>query len=35
VGHHPKETLETAGADLVVPTLEQVAVDQIRQLLKM
>ncbi|MCI0683727.1 MAG: HAD family phosphatase [Gemmataceae bacterium] len=33
VGHHPVEKLHAAGADLVAPTLEQVAVEQIRELL--
>lgn len=33
VGHHPKEKLEAAGADLVVATLEHVAVNQIQSLL--
>jgi beta-phosphoglucomutase len=33
VGHHPAEKLRTAGADLVVDTLEKITVDQIRALL--
>ena len=33
VGHHPAEKLTAAGADLVVPSLEQVSVDTIHQLL--
>jgi beta-phosphoglucomutase len=32
VGHHPIEKLRGAGADLVVPTLEQVSVDDVIQL---
>jgi beta-phosphoglucomutase len=33
VGHHPTEKLHAAGADLVVPSLEQVGIDTIRELL--
>jgi len=33
VGHHPAEKLQAAGADLVVPSLEQVTVEQIQRLL--
>ena len=33
VGHHPLEKLKAAGADLVVPTLESVTVQTIRELL--
>ncbi len=33
VGHHPEEALRRAGADLVVPTLEQVGVPAVRALL--
>jgi beta-phosphoglucomutase len=33
VGHHPPQTLQAAGADLVVPTLEAVSVETIRRLL--
>jgi beta-phosphoglucomutase len=33
VGHHPAERLRAAGADLVVPTLEAVTVETVRQLL--
>jgi beta-phosphoglucomutase len=33
VGHHPEETLRAAGADLVVPTLEAVSVNDVRRLL--
>jgi beta-phosphoglucomutase len=32
-GHHPEAALAAAGADLVVPSLEQVSVDTIRRLL--
>ncbi len=32
VGHHPPETLQAAGADIVVPTLEQVTVTALRGL---
>jgi beta-phosphoglucomutase len=32
VGHHPEDKLKEAGADLVVPTLEQVTADTIREL---
>lgn len=34
VGHHPAELLHRAGADLVVPSLEQVAVAEVRWLLR-
>ncbi len=33
VGHHPEEALRKAGADLVVPTLEQVTAQAVRDLL--
>ena len=33
VGHHSEEKLKAAGADLVVPTLEQVSVQTIRKLI--
>ena len=33
VGHHPEEKLRAAGADMVVPTLEQVSVRAVRDLL--
>lgn len=33
VGHHPAEKLRAAGADLVVPSLEQVSVATLRELL--
>jgi beta-phosphoglucomutase len=33
VGHHPAEKLRAAGADLIVPTLENVTVDKVRELL--
>ena len=33
VGHHPPEKLQAAGADLVVPSLEMVSVETVRQLL--
>lgn len=33
VGHHPEEKLRAAGADLIVPTLEQVTVETVRRLL--
>jgi beta-phosphoglucomutase len=33
VGHHPEEKLRAAGAELVVPTLERVSVQTIRDLL--
>src|SRR5262245_35699560 len=33
VGHHPEDKLRAAGADLVVPTLEQVTVQTVRGLL--
>ena len=33
VGHHPEEALRRAGADLVVPTLEQVSADDVLRLL--
>jgi beta-phosphoglucomutase len=33
VGHHPEDALRRAGADLVVPTLEQVSVQAVRDLL--
>jgi beta-phosphoglucomutase len=32
VGHHPSASLQKAGADLVVPSLEQVSVDAVRRL---
>ena len=32
VGHHPEEKLRLAGADLVVPTLEQVSAQRVLQL---
>jgi HAD superfamily hydrolase (TIGR01509 family) len=32
VGHHPEEKLRAAGADLVVPTLERVSVQTVRNL---
>ncbi len=32
VGHHPEDKLRAAGADLVVKTLEQVGVDDVRKL---
>ena len=32
VGHHPEEKLRAAGADLVVPTLERVSVQAVRDL---
>lgn len=32
VGHHPEDKLKAAGADLVVPTLEQVNADTMRKL---
>jgi beta-phosphoglucomutase len=32
-GHHPEEALAAAGADLVVPSLEQVSVQTVRRLL--
>jgi beta-phosphoglucomutase len=31
-GHHPEAALAAAGADLVVPSLEQVSVDTVRRL---
>jgi beta-phosphoglucomutase len=34
VGHHPEEALRQAGADLVVPTLEQVTPQAVRALLE-
>ncbi len=34
VGHHPEAKLRAAGADLVVPTLERVSVQTIRNLLR-
>jgi beta-phosphoglucomutase len=34
VGHHPEEALRKAGADLVVPTLEQVTAAAVRGLLE-
>jgi beta-phosphoglucomutase len=33
VGHHPEDALRRGGADLVVPTLEQVSVQAVRALL--
>jgi beta-phosphoglucomutase len=33
VGHHPEDRLRAAGADLVVPTLENVTVQRINDLL--
>jgi beta-phosphoglucomutase len=33
VGHHPEAALAAAGADLVVPSLEQVSVEVVRRLL--
>jgi beta-phosphoglucomutase len=33
VGHHPTDRLQAAGADLVVPSLEQVSVDTIQALI--
>jgi len=33
VGHHPAEKLRAAGADLVVPTLEQVSAEKVLKLL--
>ena len=33
VGHHPGESLRAAGADLVVPTLEELSVETVRGLL--
>ncbi len=32
VGHHPAESLRKAGADIVVPSLEQVSVEVVRGL---
>jgi beta-phosphoglucomutase len=32
VGHHPEAALKRAGADLVVPTLEQVSADDVLRL---
>jgi beta-phosphoglucomutase len=34
VGHHPAEKLQTAGADLIVPSLAEVSVDTVRSLLQ-
>jgi beta-phosphoglucomutase len=34
VGHHPEDKLRAAGADLVVPSLEQVSAATVRQLLQ-
>ena len=34
VGHHPEEKLRAAGADMVVPTLERVSVQAVRNLLE-
>jgi hypothetical protein len=33
VGHHSEAVLREAGADLVVPTLEQVSAETVRQIL--
>jgi beta-phosphoglucomutase len=33
VGHHPADKLSAAGAELVVPTLEDVSVQTVRQIL--
>jgi beta-phosphoglucomutase len=33
VGHHPEAALRASGADLVVPTLEEVSVQTVRQIL--
>src|SRR6266545_2216937 len=35
VGHHPAEKLKAAGADLVVPSLEAVSVESVRQMLEL
>jgi beta-phosphoglucomutase len=34
VGHHPADTLRAAGADLVVPSLEQVGVATLRAMIE-
>lgn len=34
VGHHPEESLRQAGADLVVPHLQEVSVHEVRRLLE-
>ena len=34
IGHHDPETLGQAGADLIVPSLEQVSVDTVRELIR-